>query len=172
MWSKERFSSINTTMCSILARFSVSADPATQNLAKIEHIVVLMLENRSFDHMLGYLSLEGGRADIDGLTAGISNTAAGRDYPIGHLTSTHVPDPHWDPDHSGEATDLQIGGGKMDGFAESYRQTLLARGVRDPDPGLVMGYYNAADLPVYDELAREFSAFHHWHRPVPRARRP
>ena len=31
-------------------------------LEKVEHIVVLMLENRSFDHMLGYLSLEGGRA--------------------------------------------------------------------------------------------------------------
>jgi phospholipase C len=31
----------------------------TANLAKVEHIVVLMLENRSFDHMLGYLA--GGR---------------------------------------------------------------------------------------------------------------
>ena len=30
-------------------------------LEPIEHIVVLMLENRSFDHMLGYLSLEGDR---------------------------------------------------------------------------------------------------------------
>jgi len=38
-----------------------------ENLQKIEHIVVLMLENRSFDHMLGYLSLEGGRDDVDGL---------------------------------------------------------------------------------------------------------
>ena len=41
--------------------------PTGENLAKIEHIVVLMLENRSFDHMLGYLSLEAGRSDIDGL---------------------------------------------------------------------------------------------------------
>ena len=29
------------------------------DLEKVDHIVVLMLENRSFDHMLGYLSLEG-----------------------------------------------------------------------------------------------------------------
>jgi hypothetical protein len=33
------------------------------NLEKVDHIVVLMFENRSFDHMLGYLSLEGGRGD-------------------------------------------------------------------------------------------------------------
>ena len=39
------------------------------NLGKIDHIVVLMLENRSFDHMLGNLSLEGGRGDVDGLRA-------------------------------------------------------------------------------------------------------
>lgn len=31
-------------------------------MARIDHIVVLMMENRSFDHILGYLSLEGGRA--------------------------------------------------------------------------------------------------------------
>ena len=40
------------------------------NLGKVDHILVLMMENRSFDHMLGYLSLpnEGGRKDVDGLT--------------------------------------------------------------------------------------------------------
>jgi phospholipase C len=42
-------------------------------LSKVEHIVVLMLENRSFDHMLGYLSLEGGRS-----------------YPVHHLDRTAV----------------------------------------------------------------------------------
>ena len=37
------------------------------SLDHIDHIVVLMLENRSFDHMLGYLRLHKGRTDIDGL---------------------------------------------------------------------------------------------------------
>jgi phospholipase C len=36
------------------------------NLGKVDHILVLMMENRSFDHMLGYLKLAG-RSDIDGL---------------------------------------------------------------------------------------------------------
>ena len=38
-------------------------------LAKIDHIVVLMMENRSFDQVLGYLSREAGRTDVNGLNA-------------------------------------------------------------------------------------------------------
>ncbi len=48
------------------------------NLDKVEHIVVLMLENRSFDHMLGYLSLEGGRSDVDGVRGEFANEHNGR----------------------------------------------------------------------------------------------
>jgi phospholipase C len=38
----------------MLLATAVLDDPALPNLNKIKHIVVLMLENRSFDHMLGY----------------------------------------------------------------------------------------------------------------------
>ena len=60
------------------------------NLDKFDHIVVLMMENRSFDHMLGYLSLPeelGGknRSDVDGLTGDESNSLDGVDYPVFHL---------------------------------------------------------------------------------------
>jgi phospholipase C len=143
-------------------------------LGKVEHIVVLMLENRSFDHMLGYLSLEAGRDDVDGLRAGLSNTAGGRVFRPGRLASTHIPDPKWDPDHSAAATDLQLGGGAMDGFAESFAKTLAARGVATPppDPGMVLGYYNASDLPVYDHLAEHFCVCDQWHSSVPGATWP
>src|ERR1700738_5280279 len=55
--------------CDVTVRYQTIAG----NLGKIDHIVVLMMENRSFDHMLGYLSLEGNRADVDGLRSGESN---------------------------------------------------------------------------------------------------
>ena len=59
------------------------------NLGKIDHIVVMMLENRSFDHMLGYLSLEGGRTDIDGLTGKETNLDDSTDsIPVHHLASS------------------------------------------------------------------------------------
>jgi phospholipase C len=150
----------------------MSADPATENLGKVEHIVVLTLENRSFDHMLGYLSLEGGRTDIDGLKAGMSNDAGGQTYSVKHLSATHIPNPKWDPDHSSAATDKQINGGRMDGFAASFAETLTAHGVSNPDPGMVMGYYNARDLPIYDHLAEHFCACDRWHSSVPGATWP
>ena len=52
---------------------AVAADPALDNLQKIDKIVVLIMENRSFDHLLGYLRLEGNRNDVEGLTPGLSN---------------------------------------------------------------------------------------------------
>ena len=60
------------------------------NLDKFDHIVVLMMENRSFDHMLGYLSLPeelGGknRSDVDGLTGEESNKLKRVEYPVFHL---------------------------------------------------------------------------------------
>jgi phospholipase C len=60
----------------------VGAESYVANLGKVDHIVVLMMENRSFDHMLGYLSLTGGRTDIDGLRPGLANEYQGRSYPF------------------------------------------------------------------------------------------
>jgi phospholipase C len=147
----------------------VTDETALANLEKVEHIVVLMLENRSFDHMLGYLSLEGGRGDVDGLQAEFANEHDGRSYPVHHLDSTAIAD---DPDHSGDAVDLQLGGGGMSGFVESFAKTLADRGVRDADPGRVMGYYSAGDVPVYDHLAREFAICDRWFSSVPGATWP
>ena len=139
------------------------------NLGKVDHIVVLMLENRSFDHMLGYLSLEGGRGDVDGLREEFANEHGGRNYPVHHLDSTVIED---DPNHSASAVDLQIGGGKMDGFVTSFAETLSHNDIQDADPGRVMGYYNAADVPVYDHLASEFAVCDRWFSSVPGATWP
>ena len=63
-----------------------ASDPAgTANLEKVDHVVVVMLENRSFNHMLGYLSLSGGRPEIDGLRPGLANDYQGHTYPVHHL---------------------------------------------------------------------------------------
>jgi phospholipase C len=81
------------------------SDPAgAANLEKVDHVVVLMLENRSFDHMLGYLSLMGARPEIDGLRPGLANQDQGRTYPVYHLADTAL---KMDPDHSASAIDRQ-----------------------------------------------------------------
>ena len=147
----------------------MSEETAVANLEKVEHVVVLMLENRSFDHMLGYLSLTGGRGDIDGLRGGFANEYQGRSYPIHHLDATKIA---VDPDHSASAVNEQIAEGRMDGFVASMAATLSGAGVRDGDPGLVMGYFDETDVPVYDHLAGEFLVCDRWFSSVPGATWP
>ena len=84
--------------------------PAPQD-SGIEHVVVVMMENRSFDHFLGWLP--GG----DGKQAGLQYV---NDKGVTHATYGLAPDftgcPHADPDHSYNGGRTEYDGGKMDGF--------------------------------------------------------
>jgi phospholipase C len=157
-------------------------DPAAGRLDQIEHIVVVMLENRSFDHMLGYLSLpveEGGkgRSDVDGLKGPSSNfnLHGETSYPIHHLSYTKFKDETEDPDHSGASVDQQLsggGGGFVENFAHVSAQRTASAHEQPPDPGLVMGFYDGENLPVYDHLAAEYCVVDRWFSSVPGATWP
>ncbi|WP_128002298.1 alkaline phosphatase family protein [Piscinibacter defluvii] len=82
------------------------------NLGKVDHVVVLMMENRSFDHMLGYLSLPtptgAGRADVDGLKGTEYNLDSSHvAQTVHHRTSTRF---HNDPGHGHEDVVEQLAG--------------------------------------------------------------
>jgi phospholipase C len=157
-------------------------DPAAARLEQIEHVVVVMLENRSFDHMLGYLSLPSelggaGRGAVDGLTGPRENVNSheGIDYPIHHLSQTAFKGEAEDPDHSARSVDEQLaegGAGFVKNFARSSKARAAKLGVPVPEPGLVMGYYDAEDLPVYDHLASEYCVVDRWFSSVPGATWP
>ena len=138
---------------------AVVADPALDNLNKIEHVVVLVMENRSFDHMLGYLKLEGVNPDVDGLDANMSNKLGTKTFRVRLLTET-VLKRGQDPCHEGKCVDDQLNGpdGPNTGFVSSY----AAHHKGDPADGLVMGFYNGSSLPVYDHLARNFCICDRW----------
>jgi phospholipase C len=138
----------------------VHVSAADDNLAKFDHLVVLMMENRSFDHMLGFLSIDGVRSDVDGLHAGLSNSAGGRTYPVHPATSTKLVKAQ-DPCHSGECVDEQVAGG-MGGFASNYAQTRPARRFPGDTPATVMAYHTAPQLPVYAYLAERFCVCDRW----------
>ncbi len=136
----------------------IELDESVEALDEIEHIVVLMLENRSFDHMLGYLSLEPGEPDVDGLQAGMANEYAGREFPVFRIEKTSSTKAQ-DPCHSGACVDRQVADDNA-GFAADYIQTRA-----DPasaEPVVVMGYYDGKQLPVYDFLARRFCVCDRW----------
>jgi hypothetical protein len=130
-------------------------------LANIDHIVALTMENRSFDHMLGYLSLPPskggrGRTDVDGLKGGEINYADGvacPSFPLPAGDTNFAPD----PPHGYEPVARAIDGGAMDGFAQSYLEQGGA-----PVAARIMGYHTAANVPVYDALARDFAIGHRW----------
>jgi phospholipase C len=153
---------------------SVEIDEAAERLQGIEHIVVLMLENRSFDHMLGYLSLQGGRDDVDGLKAGMSNPYQG-EREIHHLDRTELGGEAEDPGHSGADVKQQLesdNSGFAANFAAHAAHYVQAHGGPEPDPGLVMGYYDGSDLPVYDFIAQQFTICDRWFSSVPGATWP
>jgi phospholipase C len=158
------------------------SDEAAKRLDGVDHIVVLMMENRSFDHMLGYLSLpaeEGGkgRADVDGLKSPEANfnSYEGAKYPIHHLDRTQFNGEVEDPDHGAASVDEQLANGGQ-GFVANFAGISKARAAKAnqpaPDPGLVMGYYDADDLPVYDHLAAEYCVVDRWFSSVPGATWP
>src|SRR3954463_326897 len=87
--------------------------PAPKNLP-IDTFVVLMMENRSFDHYLGWLPNADGRQD------GLSYVdLQGQSHPTHRLTPDWQGCGHPDPDHSAEGGRTQLNGGACDGFLKA-----------------------------------------------------
>jgi phospholipase C len=142
----------------------VNAAPRPR-LADVDHIIVLMMENRSFDHMLGYLALEGGIPGVDGLRPDMHNEYQGQTFPVHPLTDTTFPG-EANPRHDGASVLEQLADSNG-GFVRNFAEKTGAS-----DPGLVMGYYTAEQLPVYDHLARNFTICERWFSSVPGATWP
>src|SRR5512142_2136227 len=118
-----------------------------QTKTPIQHLVVLLQENHTFDNYFGTYP------GADGLPANTSmpndpkNPAAGSIQPwhIGNSTIT-------DLSHSNTTFKGQYDNGKMDGFV-SYLNSINQKGE------LSMGYYNGSDIPYYWNLADNFVLF-------------
>ena len=146
---------------------TVPDDDALRNLqTKVDHIVVLMMENRSFDHMLGFLTIDQGRTDVEGLTPGLSNSIGDVAYPIHQATSTKLVKAQ-DPAHGSREVAAQIANGAMSGFAADYQRTRPTPPYKGDSPAVVMAYHTAEQLPVYAYLAEEFCVCDHWFCSVP-----
>jgi len=132
------------------------------SLNDIDHIVVVMLENRSFDHMLGYLRLEAGRQDVDGLRGTEVNFLNGAPHSPQRMASPMM---NGDPCHEWDCVKEQLDGNNG-GFITNYAKVAAI------NPEFIMNYFNAADIPVYDHLAKEFSICDRWFCPIPGPTQP
>src|SRR6267142_2921881 len=123
-------------------------------LGDIDTLVVLCMENRSFDHYLGSLRFLEGRSDINGLVGTESNPAPGGGVvPIHRLDDFTVVDPphEWDNCHT------QWNHGANDGFVISHA------GANQDD---VMTFHARSQLPITYALADAAAICQRWHASV------
>jgi phospholipase C len=129
----------------------------TDLLPRIRHIVVLMMENHSYDNYLGMLAGRGDGLALgpDGAPDAASPRVNGDPVRIRHADGP-VQEPH-SPTQSWHASHLQFDQGRCDGFVRSVETTEPAADATAP-----MTYWSEADLPFYYGLARTFPVADRW----------
>ena len=129
----------------------------------IRHIVILMMENRSFDHFLSWLPGADGRHDLTFVSSADGNT-----YPNYPLAPDFQGCGYSDPDHSWEGWLVQHDGGKLDGFLKRPTMPASNKGVTLAAANTFpAGYYTnlnpdgthklLPDLPVIGALAEQYT---------------
>ncbi|MBV9339422.1 MAG: hypothetical protein JO159_00865 [Acidobacteria bacterium] len=157
---------------------------------RVKTVAIVMLENRSFDHMLGYLSLSSPTINVDGLRAphgsatdyrtpltvlendsylNVSSADGALHYPF-HLSDNPLTS---DVPHDRHSAGTQLarqpdGRYLMNGFVDAYYNYLPTR-MTLPDP---MGFFTAAEVPMMDFFARNFVVLDRWFTPVPSDSQP
>jgi phospholipase C len=161
---------------------AASPPPIPASFQKIQHFVVLMLENRAFDHLFGYLNTLDPR--IAGLAGSESNLAdpnnpSSARVQVSRATSFVMP---FDPGHEFHDVQLQLYGpmpnpapnlpppanaptspAAMSGFVFSAAQAADFPG----DADLVMQCFQPDQLPVLSTLAQQFAMFNFWYASLP-----
>lgn len=117
----------------------VTALPSPES-SQIDHIIVVMMENRSFDHFLGWLP--GANGKQAGLTYFDNEDQAHPTYRL----NTFVGCAHPDPDHSYTGGRSEYNNGQMDGWLKTTTNDTFS-----------IGYYTEEDLPFFSALARNFT---------------
>jgi phospholipase C len=131
--------------------------PGTDTMSQIEHIVILMLENHSYDNYLGLLRNGAGfTLDAHGRPVATNPSADGTPVRLTHFDGTvqkkDVPTQSWNASH------IQWDAGACTGFVRSVEETLPGL-----DASVPMTYWTERDLPFYYGLARTFPLATRWH---------
>ncbi len=154
---------------SVQRALAQDAAPGRASLKDIQHVVLLMQENRSFDHYFGTLAGVRGFDDPNALQ--LPGEHGGRSVfhqpdpqnPSGYLLPFHL-DTHRtsaqripSTNHSWEVQHAAWNGGRMDNWVPAHRK---AEGENGP---YTMGYYQRADIPFHFALAETFTICDGYH---------
>jgi phospholipase C len=162
---------------------------------EIQHIVVLMMENRSFDHYFGARSIPvgatddngndlggEGRRDVNGLTGEELNLDLdGNRVGVQRLTETLYGDIAHEWDNCQRQFDWEGSGvGRMDGFVREHETDIRKQGEESycatykyfgknlgcPPKNFPMGIYTREELPIYYALADSYTLCDNWYSSV------
>jgi phospholipase C len=148
------------------------------SVQNIETVILLMFENRSFDHMLGHLSFENILSGVNGLQPPTHQDAYVNLYQGGTYYPFHRPvDEQLDKDLPHEYDyvaqqlfrDPDTGVLDMNGFVEAYVNFTKLQPNLNCDP---MGFFGSDQVPVTSFLARTFCTCDRWHCPLPTSTQP
>lgn len=143
-WQRQRTTCLEsagsdcTFKAGMLARDTLPADLPVGGQIPIDHFVLIMHENRSFDHYLGGLA----NADVADPTV-VNNDTDGTPVQRFHQTAYCFHDTH----HGWTDVHTQLNDGAMDGFVRG----------NNPNGPRAMGYYDRSDLPFFYGIAESFA---------------
>ncbi len=163
------------------------------NPTQIEHVVVLMMENRSFDHLLGTLPNVNGILGADGspnpnfFNLADPTDSTSQKYPAGTPGNFAVPSQDigqggfGGPGHSFAAATMQLDASAkvatdvpspapLDGFIANYLRELSANGRSNPTDQEInepMTNFTSPQMPVISTLATQFCVCDQWYSEVP-----
>ncbi|KAI4370880.1 hypothetical protein MLD38_019179 [Melastoma candidum] len=149
---------------------------ATADHCPIKTVVILVQENRSFDHMLGWMKSLNPKIDgVDGSQSNPVSTSNSNSLLLKYGDSATYVDP--DPDHSFQAIFEQVYGVPWTEDSSSLRPNMkgFVQNAEKKQAGLgkvVMEGFAPDKVPVYAELAKEFAVCDRWFASIPASTQP
>ena len=153
----------------------------TNGIQAVNHVVYMIMENRSFDHyfakMNEYRAAHGIPGTIDELPPGETNPRVPDYKPVGsfHLTTMCIENTSaaWYVSHQNfNLFNLSSDTPTMDGFVWSASAAAYNEGGQDTSGSRAMGYYDGNDLPYYYFMASNFGVSDRWFSPGPMETEP
>jgi len=165
------------TGCSSVGTSSSTPDPVppTGDITKVNHIIYMLQENRSFDNYFGQLNAyrqsQGVTTTVDATPANASQLSydGTTTFTPFHMNSMCVEDmsPYWNESHNAwNHSDHTSPVPALDGFAHAAGGDSRVVGGFDINGRRVMGYYTDQDLPYYYFMATQFAMSDRWFSPA------
>lgn len=152
--------------------------PGNADISRIEHIIVFMQENRSFDNYFGqlnaYRTANGAPADVDGLDRVVNASNPSFDgttaVPVFRMKTVCHEDvsPSWNEAHvqRNRSTPDVTNPALMDGFVFTAAAYARSNNIGDQEGLRAMGYYDQTHLPYYYFMATNFAISDRFFSPI------